>query len=140
MGQTPDYVVYHEVVLTTKEYMHHVTAVDPYWLGERGSMFFRIKSSLTDKAGRLREERDEAARMEAEHANREEYHRKERDAIAAATPAVASRIFTPGVRAPRASPPPSRSTPSFDMDDDGELLSRRRTGPPARKRVAMPSP
>ena len=26
MGQNPDYVVYHEVVLTTKEYMHHVRA------------------------------------------------------------------------------------------------------------------
>ncbi|CEI97517.1 Putative Adenosinetriphosphatase [Rhizopus microsporus] len=33
-GFTPDYVVYHELVLTSKEYMQCVTAVDPYWLAE----------------------------------------------------------------------------------------------------------
>ncbi|KAK1935937.1 putative DEAH box RNA helicase [Babesia divergens] len=31
MGYTPDYVVYHEVVITSKEYMRHVTAVDAEW-------------------------------------------------------------------------------------------------------------
>ena len=31
---TPSYVVYHELILTSKEYMTQVTAVDPYWLGK----------------------------------------------------------------------------------------------------------
>jgi pre-mRNA-splicing factor ATP-dependent RNA helicase DHX38/PRP16 len=30
----PDYVVYHELVLTTKEYMQCVSVVDPHWLAE----------------------------------------------------------------------------------------------------------
>ena len=42
MGYTADYVVYHELVMTTKEYMHTATAVDGYWLAELGPMFFRL--------------------------------------------------------------------------------------------------
>ena len=40
---TPTYVIYHELILTSKEYMTQVTAVDAYWLGEfdeRTSSFF----------------------------------------------------------------------------------------------------
>jgi hypothetical protein len=29
----PTYVVYHELILTSKEYMTQVTAIDAYWLG-----------------------------------------------------------------------------------------------------------
>lgn len=43
LGYTPDYVVYHELVYTTKEYMQCVTAVDPEWLAELGPIFFSIK-------------------------------------------------------------------------------------------------
>jgi pre-mRNA-splicing factor ATP-dependent RNA helicase DHX38/PRP16 len=43
LGFTPDYVVYHELVMTTKEYMQCVTAVDPHWLAELGPMFFSVK-------------------------------------------------------------------------------------------------
>ena len=35
MGVQPDYIVYHELVMTAKEYMQCVTAVDPEWLPER---------------------------------------------------------------------------------------------------------
>jgi hypothetical protein len=31
---TPSYVIYHELILTSKEYMTQVTAIDPYWLGK----------------------------------------------------------------------------------------------------------
>lgn len=30
---TPSHIVYHELILTSKEYMTQVTAIDPYWLG-----------------------------------------------------------------------------------------------------------
>lgn len=43
LGYTPDYIVYHELVYTSKEYMQCVTAVDPEWLAEMGPMFFSIK-------------------------------------------------------------------------------------------------
>ncbi|CAO3578347.1 unnamed protein product [Absidia cylindrospora] len=42
-GFTPDYVVYHELIMTSKEYMQCVTAVDPFWLAEMGPMFFSIR-------------------------------------------------------------------------------------------------
>jgi len=43
IGETPDYVVYHELVLTSREYMRIVTAIDPIWLAELGPMFFSIR-------------------------------------------------------------------------------------------------
>ena len=50
LGYTPDYIVYHELVYTSKEYMQCVTAVDPEWLAEMGPMFFSIKvKSCTTK-------------------------------------------------------------------------------------------
>ncbi|XP_065572716.1 pre-mRNA-splicing factor ATP-dependent RNA helicase PRP16-like [Artemia franciscana] len=45
MGYTPDYVVYHELVMTAKEYMQNVTAVDGQWLAELGPMFYSVKHS-----------------------------------------------------------------------------------------------
>jgi ATP-dependent RNA helicase DHX8/PRP22 len=37
----PDWVIYHELVLTTKEYMREVTHIDPRWLVELAPRFFR---------------------------------------------------------------------------------------------------
>ncbi|XP_034946203.1 pre-mRNA-splicing factor ATP-dependent RNA helicase PRP16 [Chelonus insularis] len=45
MGFTPDYVVYHELVMTAKEYMQCVTSVDGHWLAELGPMFFSVKET-----------------------------------------------------------------------------------------------
>jgi len=42
-GFLPDYAVYHELILTSKEYMSTVTAVDPHWLAELGGVFYSIK-------------------------------------------------------------------------------------------------
>ncbi|MCD7461004.1 hypothetical protein HAX54_044983 [Datura stramonium] len=42
LGYTPDYVIYHKAILTTKEYMQCVTAVEPHWLAELGPMFFSV--------------------------------------------------------------------------------------------------
>ena len=43
LGYTPDYVCYHELISTTKEYMSCVTSVDGAWLAELGPMFFSVK-------------------------------------------------------------------------------------------------
>lgn len=43
---TPDYVCYHELISTTKEYMSYATAVDGEWLAELCLMFFSIKESF----------------------------------------------------------------------------------------------
>lgn len=143
-GQIYDYVVYHEVVMTTKEYMNHTTAVDPYWLAERGGMFFRIKSSMTDRAGKKREEAEEQERLEAEHSAKIEYERRAKAAVASETPVGPSRIFMPGVKAPReaAEKKGAAFMPSLQMEDDaeedGELMSKRtRKAPPQRKRMVF---
>ncbi|KEG02478.1 pre-mRNA-splicing factor ATP-dependent RNA helicase PRP16, putative [Plasmodium vinckei vinckei] len=44
IGYTPDYVIYQEIVFTTKEYMRNVTTVDPEWLCELGPLFFYMKN------------------------------------------------------------------------------------------------
>jgi len=33
-NRQPDWCIYHELVLTSKEYMREVTAIDPKWLVE----------------------------------------------------------------------------------------------------------
>ncbi|KAK2740346.1 DEAH-box RNA helicase prp16 [Onygenales sp. PD_40] len=43
LGYLPDYVIYHELILTSKEYMSTVTAVDPRWLADLGGVFYSIK-------------------------------------------------------------------------------------------------
>ncbi|KAK3789393.1 hypothetical protein RRG08_005541 [Elysia crispata] len=40
-NRQPDWVIYHELVLTTKEYMREVTAIDPKWLVEFAPKFFK---------------------------------------------------------------------------------------------------
>ncbi len=60
-GFIPDYVVYHELVMTKKEYMRNVTAVNGEWLAELGTMFFSLKE---DHSARKRQEDLEKAMME----------------------------------------------------------------------------
>ncbi|KAJ3331053.1 DEAH-box ATP-dependent RNA helicase prp22 [Gonapodya sp. JEL0774] len=38
----PEWVIYHELVMTTKEYMREVVAVDPKWLVEVAPTFFKV--------------------------------------------------------------------------------------------------
>ena len=66
LGYTPDYVVYHELVMTSKEYMQCVTAVEPEWLADYGSIFFTIKETEESRARSDYRGRVEAAGMEAE--------------------------------------------------------------------------
>nr|CAH8824939.1 unnamed protein product [Trichobilharzia regenti] len=41
-NRQPDWVVYHELVMTTKEYMREVTTIDPRWLVEFAPNFFKF--------------------------------------------------------------------------------------------------
>ena len=66
LGYTPDYICYHELVMTSKEYMQCVTAVEPEWLAELGPVFFSIKRHGDTMQAALRKEKGEAAAMEGE--------------------------------------------------------------------------
>lgn len=46
LGYTPDYCIYHELIMTSKEYMSCVTAIDPMWLVELAPSFFSVKEDF----------------------------------------------------------------------------------------------
>ncbi|CAN0536138.1 unnamed protein product [Ectocarpus sp. 12 AP-2014] len=72
LGYTPDYVTYHELIFTTKEYMTNVTAVEAEWLAELGPMFFSVKESYKTRLEKRVREREDKARMEVEMKEAEE--------------------------------------------------------------------
>ncbi|KAJ3695104.1 hypothetical protein LUZ60_000481 [Juncus effusus] len=54
----PDWVIYHELVMTTKEYMREVTVIDPRWLVDLAPRFFK-SADPTKMSKRKRTERIE---------------------------------------------------------------------------------
>jgi len=63
LGYTPDYVCYHELISTTKEYMSCVTSVEGEWLAELGPMFFSVKESFEATLQRRQAKKVEKAKM-----------------------------------------------------------------------------
>lgn len=55
-GKDPEYVVFHELVNTTKEYMRNSVAIEPKWLVELAPAFYR-RASPTEITERKRKER-----------------------------------------------------------------------------------
>ena len=113
LGYTPDYVCYHELISTTKEYMSCVTAVEGEWLAELGPMFFSVKESYESALKRRQREREEKAKMDSEMQKKqeeEEVRRElEKEASEQRSSSASSRrsaVATPGRAA-------SRSTPKF---------------------------
>ncbi|KAJ2018654.1 Pre-mRNA-splicing factor ATP-dependent RNA helicase PRP16 [Coemansia sp. S680] len=96
MGYTPDYIVYHELVFTSKEYMQCVTAVDPKWLAEMGPMFFSLREA---GASRKKHADLHQAKMESEFqlAQEEEAARAAAECLRAQSRSASrSQIVTPG--------------------------------------------
>lgn len=48
-GKSAEYVIYHTVLLTTKEYMHCASAIDPRWLLELAPRFFKKGDAASKK-------------------------------------------------------------------------------------------
>lgn len=44
-GKTPEYVIYHNLLLTTKEYMNCVSVIDPKWLLELAPTYFKTANA-----------------------------------------------------------------------------------------------
>ncbi|KAJ1947063.1 Pre-mRNA-splicing factor ATP-dependent RNA helicase PRP16 [Linderina macrospora] len=105
MGFTPDYIVYHELVYTSKEYMQCVTAVDPRWLAELGPMFFSLREPgvkrqkhADEQIAKMELEVKEAERREEEVARRRNTTRTAR-----------TNIVTPGLGGARFKTPRRRT-------------------------------
>ncbi|KAL4254518.1 RNA helicase [Abortiporus biennis] len=102
LGYTPSYVIYHELILTSKEYMTQVTAVDPYWLAELGSVFYSVKEKNFDERGNRRtadREFSKRAELETEMARQREESAKKaaEEALAVKTSSgTKSQIIVPG--------------------------------------------
>lgn len=41
-NRAPEWLIYHELVLTTREYCHNVCAIEPKWLVEAAPQFFQV--------------------------------------------------------------------------------------------------
>ena len=108
LGYTPDYVIYHELVMTSKEYMQCVTAVEPHWLAEAGPMFYSVKEShgsLKESKLRRKEEKERMAQeMEEKRRGEEEEERLKMRRRAELSARQRSRIVTPGRREPAPEP------------------------------------
>ncbi|KAL0945671.1 hypothetical protein HGRIS_014822 [Hohenbuehelia grisea] len=102
LGYTPTYVIYHELILTSKEYMTQVTAIDAFWLAELGSVFYSVKEKNFDDRGLRRQadrEFSKRAELETEMAKqREESARKviEDASAAKASSGAKAKIIVPG--------------------------------------------
>lgn len=100
MGFTPDQIVYHELIMTAKEYMQCVTAVDAQWLAELGPMFYSVKETVQTRAEKMRSSANTAAVMEAEmkEAQRQMAERRElaQSQRASQTSRGAGKIAEPG--------------------------------------------
>ena len=119
LGYTPDYVCYHELILTTKEYMSCVTAVEGEWLAEMGPMFFSVKQSYKMRLLLGQREAADRRKMEEEMADAAE---KRAAALAADTTgtlasamrapsSVRRQIYTPGLNNTSSAKSTPRRTP-----------------------------
>lgn len=73
------YTVYHELILTSKEYMSTVTAVDPHWLAELGGVFYSVKEKGYSARERRTTENEINKKMEIEAKMAEDKARQEED-------------------------------------------------------------
>ncbi|KAJ1732695.1 DEAH-box ATP-dependent RNA helicase prp22 [Coemansia sp. Benny D160-2] len=55
-SKNPEWVIYHELVMTSKEYMHNITVVEPRWLVEVAPTFFKV-ADANNISRRKRKER-----------------------------------------------------------------------------------
>lgn len=46
-NRPPEWVIYHELILTSKEYMRNVIAIDPKWLIDVAGNFYQNSSSMS---------------------------------------------------------------------------------------------
>ncbi|XP_015914120.1 pre-mRNA-splicing factor ATP-dependent RNA helicase PRP16 [Parasteatoda tepidariorum] len=98
MGFTPDYIVYHELVMTSKEYMQCVTSVDGHWLAELGPMFYSIKESSLSRIQNRKLAKMSQTQMEEEMilAEREIKDKKRREEEIIESARKRKQISTPG--------------------------------------------
>ena len=127
LGHTPEYIVYHEVVKTTKEYMQCVTSVEPEWLGENGHKFFFLRRSHLDTQRERERDRLTQAEMNREDGNIQ----KNLDALVETpeSPSEKVSLFQPRKKLQSVSKPVlpvSMPEEAWDSDHEAAALRRKR--------------
>ncbi|XP_064611896.1 LOW QUALITY PROTEIN: pre-mRNA-splicing factor ATP-dependent RNA helicase PRP16-like [Liolophura sinensis] len=116
MGYTPDYIVYHELIMTSKEYMQCVTAVDGQWLAELGPMFYSIKDPSKSKQERKKQAVEHMVEMENEMKRAEELLQARKEAHEQSQKGSERvNIVTPGRRGPSTPATPRRTPAKFGL-------------------------
>ncbi|SCV73120.1 BQ2448_7045 [Microbotryum intermedium] len=110
LGFLPDYTVYHELVLTSKEYMSTVTSVQPEWLAELGNKFYSIREQTFGESARRVRDRAFETESQAEMDLKLQFAKDEEAALerARAAKSVASTPRIAGVGAPTPKRTPRR--------------------------------
>jgi pre-mRNA-splicing factor ATP-dependent RNA helicase DHX38/PRP16 len=97
LGYTPDYVCYHELIMTTKEYMSCVTSVEGEWLAELGPMFFSVKESYETRIMQRHFEQKEKQNMEIEMVEAENKKKQIESESFSKPSAIKRTVATPGL-------------------------------------------
>ncbi|SCZ94412.1 BZ3500_MvSof-1268-A1-R1_Chr12-2g03882 [Microbotryum saponariae] len=110
LGFLPDYTVYHELVLTSKEYMSTVTSVQPEWLAELGNKFYSIREQTFGESARRARDKAFETESQAEMDLKLQFAKDEEAAMerAKAAKSVASTPRIAGVGAPTPKRTPRR--------------------------------
>ena len=102
IGIMPDYVVYHELILTSKEYMSVVTAVDPRWLAELGAVFYSIKEKGEGKRDAINieisKQRELELQIEEDRLYQIEDERRKRIKVKEISSKNSQQITAPGMK------------------------------------------
>ncbi|KAK1161997.1 pre-mRNA-splicing factor ATP-dependent RNA helicase PRP16-like [Acipenser oxyrinchus oxyrinchus] len=118
MGYTPDYIVYHELVMTTKEYMQCVSSVDGEWLAELGPMFYSVKQANKSRQENRRRAKEEISAMEEEMSLAEQQlrsRREEQERKSNLGSVRSVKICTPGRKEQSALMTPRRTPARFGL-------------------------
>ncbi|CAH0389215.1 unnamed protein product [Bemisia tabaci] len=117
MGFTPDYVIYHELVMTAKEYMQCVTAVDGHWLAELGPMFFSVKETGRSGSAKRKQALEHLQEMEGQMkaAHEEIEARKKEMELKEASSVRRTEIVTPGLMDSKGGATPRRTPARFGL-------------------------
>nr|CAG4707766.1 unnamed protein product [Naegleria fowleri] len=95
MGVTPDYIVYHELVMTTKEYALMATAIDGSWLAELAPTFFSEKIPHVTREAKRKEIKQKLEQEYRNELQNEKLHGT-KPSTSRSRRSTSSTIVTPG--------------------------------------------
>lgn len=75
-GYTSEYIIYHELILTSKQYMRIVTSIDPVWLADSAPHLFSV-AKLGDSTTRLQIKQKEKYIIQSMQREASEYQQKQ---------------------------------------------------------------